>query len=138
MHVNGTVTAFSISKLYPICQVKYHIVSLAQAESLTSSFHFRPNKYALHIETVSHQFIKVFLFSPTAITSARAIVQLKVPLYADPRRAAELSCDFKIENENIHSVKFYRDTHEIFRFIPAQEVRTRCSYVLYNYLLKKY
>ena len=68
--------------------------------------------------------------SSTAITSAHDISQLKVPLYADPRRAAELSCHFKMDEQKLHSVKWYRDTNEIFRYNPTQQVRLFPSLVL--------
>ncbi|CAH2037354.1 unnamed protein product, partial [Iphiclides podalirius] len=55
------------------------------------------------------------------VTSAHKITQLKVPLYADPRRAAELSCHFEMDDQKLHSVKWYRDTHEIFRYNPSQK-----------------
>ncbi|XP_050561024.1 uncharacterized protein LOC118264401 [Spodoptera frugiperda] len=58
-------------------------------------------------------------------TSAHDISQLKVPLYADPRRAAELSCHFKMDEQKLHSVKWYRDTNEIFRYNPTQQPSIR-------------
>lgn len=58
----------------------------------------------------------------TAITSAHEITQLKVPLYADPRQAAELSCHFSMDDQRLHSVKWYRDMNEIFRYNPSQKV----------------
>ncbi|KAI8436042.1 hypothetical protein MSG28_004169 [Choristoneura fumiferana] len=60
-----------------------------------------------------------------AITSAHEITQLKVPLYADPRRAAELSCHFQMDDQKLHSVKWYRDLHEIFRYNPSQKTQIR-------------
>ncbi|XP_072931935.1 uncharacterized protein [Epargyreus clarus] len=56
-----------------------------------------------------------------AITTAYKISNLKVPLYADPRRAAELSCHFQMDDEKLHSVKWYREMNEIFRYTPGQE-----------------
>ncbi|XP_050684475.1 uncharacterized protein LOC126979243 [Leptidea sinapis] len=56
-----------------------------------------------------------------AVTSAYKITQLKVPLYADPRRAVELSCHFIMDNYELHSVKLYRDLDEIFRYNPSQK-----------------
>ncbi|CAK1547245.1 unnamed protein product [Leptosia nina] len=56
-----------------------------------------------------------------ALASAHKITQLKVPLYADPRRAAELSCHFQMDEQRLHSVKWYRDMHEIFRYNPSQK-----------------
>ncbi|XP_038211931.1 uncharacterized protein LOC119832339 [Zerene cesonia] len=61
------------------------------------------------------------LFMLCAIASAHKITQLKVPLYADPRRAAELSCHFQMDDQKLHSVKWYRDMHEIFRYNPSQK-----------------
>ncbi|XP_041978498.1 uncharacterized protein LOC121732619 isoform X2 [Aricia agestis] len=55
-----------------------------------------------------------------AVTSAHEISQLQVPLYADPRREAELSCHFRMDDQRLHSVKFYRDMYEIFRYNPSQ------------------
>ncbi|VVC96683.1 unnamed protein product [Leptidea sinapis] len=52
---------------------------------------------------------------------AYKITQLKVPLYADPRRAAELSCHFIMDDYELHSVKLYRDLDEIFRYNPSQK-----------------
>ncbi|VVD02415.1 unnamed protein product [Leptidea sinapis] len=56
------------------------------------------------------------------VTSAYKITQLKVPLYADPRRAAELSCHFIMDDYELHSVKLYRDLDEIFRYNPSQKM----------------
>ncbi|XP_045516109.1 uncharacterized protein LOC123709058 [Pieris brassicae] len=66
--------------------------------------------------------MKVFiLLAVCALSSAYKITQLKVPLYADPRRAAELSCHFQMDDQKLHSVKWYRDMHEIFRYNPSQK-----------------
>lgn len=65
------------------------------------------------------------LIALCAITSAHNISQLKVPLYADPRRAAELSCHFKMNEQKLHSVKWYRDVNEIFRYNPQHEPAIR-------------
>ncbi|XP_045485822.1 uncharacterized protein LOC111000126 isoform X1 [Pieris rapae] len=65
--------------------------------------------------------MKIFtILTILAFTSAYKITQLKVPLYADPRRAAELICDFQMNDEILHSVKWYRDMHEILRYNPSQ------------------
>ncbi|VVC93103.1 unnamed protein product [Leptidea sinapis] len=68
------------------------------------------------------------LITLCAMTSAYKITQLKVPLYADPRRAAELSCHFIMDDYELHSVKLYRDLDEIFRYNPSQKPTIR----LYN------
>ncbi|XP_069358699.1 uncharacterized protein [Maniola hyperantus] len=65
------------------------------------------------------------LIALCAITTAHKITELKVPLYADPRRAAELSCHFQMDDQKLHSVKWYRDMNEIFRYNPSQKPSIR-------------
>lgn len=65
------------------------------------------------------------LIALCAMTSGHEIKQLKVPLYADPRRAAELSCHFQMDDQKLHSVKWYRDMNEIFRYNPSQKPAIR-------------
>ncbi|KAJ2945883.1 hypothetical protein O0L34_g4789 [Tuta absoluta] len=59
------------------------------------------------------------LIALCAISSGFEISQVAVPLYADPRRAAELSCHFQMDDQRLHSVKWYRDMNEIFRYNPS-------------------
>ncbi|KAL0841329.1 hypothetical protein ABMA28_015041 [Loxostege sticticalis] len=61
------------------------------------------------------------LITLCAISSAHEITQLQVPLYADPRRPAVLSCHFQMDDQKLHSVKWYRDMNEIFRYNPSQK-----------------
>ncbi|KAJ0177275.1 hypothetical protein K1T71_007284 [Dendrolimus kikuchii] len=75
------------------------------------------------IEAANMKFLA--LIALCAITSAHDIKQLKVPLYADPRRAAELSCHFQMDDQKLHSVKWYRDMNEIFRYNPSQKPAIR-------------
>ncbi|KAI5651726.1 hypothetical protein NE865_00063 [Phthorimaea operculella] len=60
-----------------------------------------------------------YLIALCAISSGFEISQVAVPLYADPRRAAELSCHFQMDEQRLHSVKWYRDMNEIFRYNPS-------------------
>ncbi|XP_075973604.1 uncharacterized protein LOC142974919 [Anticarsia gemmatalis] len=57
---------------------------------------------------------------------SHTITSLEVPLYADPRREAELRCQYMRQQHDppLHSVKWYREMHEIFRYTP-QELETR-------------
>ncbi|XP_046960051.1 uncharacterized protein LOC124530097 [Vanessa cardui] len=54
------------------------------------------------------------------------ITFLDVPRWADPRIEAELRCHYAKQplDPPLHSVKWYRGTHEIFRYTP-QEYETR-------------
>ncbi|XP_053607741.1 uncharacterized protein LOC128673721 [Plodia interpunctella] len=57
---------------------------------------------------------------------SHTITLLDVPLWVDPRRDAELRCQYirQAQDPPLHSVKWYRDTAEIFRYTP-QEYETR-------------
>ncbi|XP_061713643.1 uncharacterized protein LOC133522335 [Cydia pomonella] len=67
----------------------------------------------------------LLLITLCVATAGHEITQLKVPLHADPRRAAELSCHFRMDDQKLHSVKWYRDLHEIFRYNPSQKTQIR-------------
>ncbi|XP_032524283.2 uncharacterized protein LOC116775506 [Danaus plexippus] len=61
------------------------------------------------------------------IVTAHNITYLEVPQYGDPRRDADLICHYVNEKGDppLHSVKWYRDNNEIFRFTPEQQPPTR-------------
>ncbi|CAG9133313.1 unnamed protein product [Plutella xylostella] len=64
--------------------------------------------------------------TPPSQSFSHTITSLDAPLFADPGRAAELRCQYtKLPHDPpLHSVKWYRDNHEIFRYTP-QEFETR-------------
>ncbi|XP_026324897.1 uncharacterized protein LOC113233883 [Hyposmocoma kahamanoa] len=57
------------------------------------------------------------------IATAHNITKLEVPQYGDPREEARLECHYVNEKGDppLHSVKWYRDYNEIFRFTPDQQ-----------------
>ncbi|CAK1547401.1 unnamed protein product [Leptosia nina] len=61
------------------------------------------------------------------IATAHNITYLEVPQYGDPRRDAYLACHYVKEqgDPDLHSVKWYRDNNEIFRYTPGQQPSTR-------------
>ncbi|CAG4950173.1 unnamed protein product [Parnassius apollo] len=61
------------------------------------------------------------------IATAHNITFLEVPQYGDPRWSADLICHYVNEKGDppLHSVKWYRDNNEIFRFTPEQQPPTR-------------
>ncbi|XP_045772361.1 uncharacterized protein LOC123872219 [Maniola jurtina] len=61
------------------------------------------------------------------IVTAHNITYLEVPQYGDPRRDGDLVCHYVSEKGDppLHSVKWYRDNNEIFRFTPGQQPPTR-------------
>ncbi|XP_039754311.1 uncharacterized protein LOC120629434 [Pararge aegeria] len=67
------------------------------------------------------------LFLCPVIVTAHNITYLEVPQYGDPRRDGDLVCHYVSEKGDpaLHSVKWYRDNNEIFRFTPGQQPPTR-------------
>ncbi|XP_013146793.1 PREDICTED: uncharacterized protein LOC106109736 [Papilio polytes] len=61
------------------------------------------------------------------IATAHNITFLEVPQYGDPRWSADLVCHYvnEVGDPPLHSVKWYRDNNEIFRFTPEQQPYTR-------------
>ncbi|CAH2037140.1 unnamed protein product, partial [Iphiclides podalirius] len=61
------------------------------------------------------------------IATAHNITFLEVPQYGDPRWSADLVCHYVNEKGDppLHSVKWYRDNNEIFRYTPEQQPPTR-------------
>ncbi|KAI5652145.1 hypothetical protein NE865_00483 [Phthorimaea operculella] len=56
------------------------------------------------------------------IATAHNITNLEVPTYGDPRREVRLECHYvsDVGEPPLHSVKWYRDNNEIFRYTPDQ------------------
>ncbi|VVC86599.1 unnamed protein product, partial [Leptidea sinapis] len=56
------------------------------------------------------------------LATAHNITYLEVPQYGDPRREAYLACHYMKDrgDPDLHSVKWYRDNNEIFRYTPGQ------------------
>ncbi|XP_026729627.1 uncharacterized protein LOC113495208 [Trichoplusia ni] len=61
------------------------------------------------------------------IATAHNITFLEVPQYGDPHQEASLVCHYVSEpgDPDLHSVKWYRGSNEIFRFTPGQQPPTR-------------
>ncbi|GBP81961.1 hypothetical protein EVAR_62780_1 [Eumeta japonica] len=104
------------------CGGPLHLHKPTSHSSLHSPFHQYTSFPSPH-----SSLYQIFYSYPRALSCAHEITQLKVPLYADPRRAAELSCHFRMHDERLHSVKWYRDMNEIFRYNPGQTVRAHST-----------
>ncbi|CAB3253039.1 unnamed protein product [Arctia plantaginis] len=61
------------------------------------------------------------------IATAHNITFLEVPRYGDPHHEANLVCHYvsELDDPALHSVKWYRGSNEIFRFMPGQQPSTR-------------
>ncbi|GBP82705.1 hypothetical protein EVAR_64593_1 [Eumeta japonica] len=68
------------------------------------------------------QILDVDLY-PTVLVTAHNITLLEVPVYGDPRAPVQLRCQYARGSEDplLHSVKWYHDNDEIFRYTPGQK-----------------
>ena len=52
-------------------------------------------------------------------------IRLAIPNYAVCGSDVALNCSFNLQHEELYSVRWYRGTHEIFRFVPSQTPPTK-------------
>ncbi|CAH1711658.1 uncharacterized protein LOC114121593 isoform X1 [Aphis gossypii] len=52
------------------------------------------------------------------LTLALKIIDVLVPRYADLKQSVELECNFDVGHDKLYSVKWYKDDHEFYRFVP--------------------
>lgn len=45
-------------------------------------------------------------------------MRVSIPQYRAPGDVAELICDYDLGNDNLYSVKWYKDHEEFYRFVP--------------------
>ncbi|XP_063534365.1 uncharacterized protein LOC134744476 [Cydia strobilella] len=62
-----------------------------------------------------------------ARTVSHTITSLEVPRWTDPSKEADLRCQYTRQRNDpaLHSVKWYRGTHEIFRYTPHEYESTQ-------------
>lgn len=69
-------------------------------------------RYYFQLLTITN--ITWALFSD--VTSSLRINKLNVPKNV----SIELECDYDLEGESLYSVKWYKDNHEFYRYIPNE------------------
>ncbi|KAE8738063.1 hypothetical protein FOCC_FOCC016466 [Frankliniella occidentalis] len=47
------------------------------------------------------------------------LLELRVPPHTVARLPVQLECRFDMEGETLYSVKWYKDGHEFYRFVPT-------------------
>lgn len=52
---------------------------------------------------------------------ALKIIDVFVPRYADLRQSVKLECSFDVGHDKLYSVKWYKDDHEFYRFVPEDQ-----------------
>jgi len=52
------------------------------------------------------------------VTLALKIIDVLVPRYADLKQSVVFKCSFDVGHDKLYSVKWYKDDHEFYRFVP--------------------
>lgn len=60
----------------------------------------------------------IFFIYNVIVTLALKIIDVLVPRYADLKQSVILGCNFDVGNGKLYSVKWYKDDHEFYRFVP--------------------
>lgn len=63
--------------------------------------------------------INKFFVSNFTVTLALKILEVLVPRYADLKQSVVLKCNFEVGHGKLYSVKWYKDDHEFYRYIPG-------------------
>ena len=58
------------------------------------------------------------MFPVTASSGGLKWVRVNMPKYRIPGEEAQLHCDYKLGNDTLYSVKWYKDHEEFYRFVP--------------------
>ena len=66
----------------------------------------------------------IFTFSLVTGTDCVRLIRLAVPSHKFLNDRATLRCLFDLEREQLYSVKWYKDGHEFFRYIPGDQDQT--------------
>ena len=66
---------------------------------------------------------KCFFFSANVCLSIR-LLEVTIPPHAIRGQNAKLNCNYDMEGDKLYSIKWYRNGHEFYRFIPSDEPKT--------------
>lgn len=76
------------------------------------------NNYKTHISLLLY-LTKSLIFSVTDVSCLRNVMLTVIPTPVQKGRRVELHCSYDLENATLYSVKFYRGTHEFYRYSPS-------------------
>ena len=76
-------------------------------------------KNYLECEILVKLYFSIFLFFAGRIECV-TLVKLSVPPYKFIGDEAALTCRYDLENEELYSVKWYKDGNEFYRYIPGE------------------
>ncbi|KAK6640420.1 hypothetical protein RUM44_012114 [Polyplax serrata] len=64
------------------------------------------------------------MYTKSRIESLR-LLEVKIPQHAVRDQDAHLECKYELRGESLYAVKWYKDGHEFFRYIPKDNPPTQ-------------
>lgn len=61
---------------------------------------------------------KLFFFIFPEFSNALRLIEVRVPNYTVKDNVVRLECIYDMEDEKLYSVKWYKDGHEFYRYLP--------------------
>ncbi|XP_014225419.1 uncharacterized protein LOC106651436 [Trichogramma pretiosum] len=58
-----------------------------------------------------------------ASSEALRMTALRIPQHVVLNQTVRMECDFSLDRESLYSVKWYKDGHEFYRYVPSEEPR---------------
>jgi hypothetical protein len=52
---------------------------------------------------------------------ALRMTALKIPQHVVLNQTVRMECNFNLDRENLYSVKWYKDGHEFYRYVPKEQ-----------------
>ena len=71
--------------------------------------------------------MSISIMSPVSTKAIGPPIKLsgvKIPPHAIRGQDAQLHCDYNLEGDKLYSIKWYRNGHEFYRYIPTDNPKT--------------
>lgn len=66
----------------------------------------------------------IFLFLFSDVCYGIKLMDVLIPPHAIRGQNAKLSCSYDLEGDKLYSIKWYRNGHEFYRYIPSDNPKT--------------
>ncbi|XP_065355442.1 uncharacterized protein LOC135949914 [Calliphora vicina] len=86
-------------------------------------YHINLYIYILYISLFKQNFHFLFCLSCvlTDITNSLTMTEVKIPNHIMRFKSAILGCRYSLDGESLYSVKWYKDGHEFYRYVPRNK-----------------
>ena len=73
---------------------------------------------------VNNELKKFFYISGIQKSTGIRLLNVEIPPHAIRGQNARLTCKYDLEGDNLYSIKWYRNGHEFYRYIPSDHPQT--------------